>query len=98
MKGILEILLQKNPVEALTSTLLTNLAISEMQTNEGIALETIIRSLYTQVLDLEIPDYTKSFLVARLGDVEYRMSKGCDERMQLASIVGGFYESRTVTR
>ena len=91
MKGILEILLQKNPVEALTT-------ISEMQTNEGIALETIIRSLYTQVLDLEIPDYTKSFLVARLGDVEYRMSKGCDERMQLASIVGGFYESRTVTR
>jgi hypothetical protein len=55
-----------------------DLAISEIQSMEGICLETIIRSLYTQLIEIETNQYTKAFLVSRLGDIEYRLSKGCD--------------------
>jgi hypothetical protein len=65
-------------MEALTSTYSINSAISKIQTTEGICLETIIRSLYTQLIEIETDQYTKAFLVGRLGDVEYRLSKGCD--------------------
>jgi hypothetical protein len=39
----------------------------------------------------------KAFIVCRLGDIEYRLSIGCQENTALASLVGAFNEIRHVS-
>jgi len=36
----------------------------------------------------------KMFLVARLSEIEFRLSKGANEKAQIASVVGAFVEVR----
>jgi len=43
----------------------------------GIALETIVRELYQMILVRTMASEQKAFLVERLGDIEYRLSLGC---------------------
>lgn len=43
----------------------------------GIALETIVRELYQMILVRTMASEQKAFLVKRLGDIEYRLSLGC---------------------
>jgi replication factor C subunit 3/5 len=60
----------------------------------GIALETIVRELYQLILLRVMPNEQKTFIVNRLGDIEYRLSLGCQEKLCLASLVGAFVEIR----
>ena len=62
----------------------------------GIALETIVRELYQLILVRVMPNEQKVFLVNRLGDIEYRLSLGCQEKLCLASLVGAFVEIRHI--
>lgn len=64
---------------------------------QGIALETIIRSIYGMVLETMMTQQQTAFLVNRLGDIEYRLSIGCQESLALASLIGAFSEIRHVT-
>lgn len=43
-----------------------------------------------------MPSEQKGFLVTRLGDIEYRLSLGCQERTCLASLIGAFIEVRII--
>ena len=36
------------------------------------------------------------FLVCRLSEVEFRLAKGANEKVQIASIVGAFIEVRNI--
>lgn len=49
---------------------------SELKTR-GIALETILKFLYLMLLERRMPPEQLSFLVNRVGDIEYRLSIGC---------------------
>jgi hypothetical protein len=37
-----------------------------------------------------MPNEQKMFLVDRLGDIEYRLSLGCQDKVCLASLIGAF--------
>ena len=39
----------------------------------------------------------QTFLVSRLGDIEYRLSIGCQEKLALSSLVGAFVEIRFIS-
>ena len=56
----------------------------------GIALETILKSIYLQVIQSRMPVEQQTFLVNRLGDIEYRLSIGCQEKLALSSLIGAF--------
>lgn len=43
----------------------------------GISLETILKNIYLMVIERRMPGEQVSFLVNRLGDIEYRLSIGC---------------------
>ena len=49
-----------------------------MQVAFGIALQTIIKSIYYLMLQYDMESSQKSFIIERLGDIEYRISIGCD--------------------
>jgi hypothetical protein len=42
------------------------------------------------VIETRMPKEQQSFLVNRIGDIEYRLSIGCQEQLALASLVGAF--------
>jgi len=43
-----------------------------------------------------MPLEQQAFLVNRLGDIEYRLSIGCQESMALGSLIGAFTEIRYI--
>lgn len=53
------------------------LNISMSLKERGIALETILKNIYGRVLESRMPPEQQAFLVQRLGDIEYRLSIGC---------------------
>lgn len=56
----------------------------------GIALETILKSIYLMVIETRMPSEQQCFLINRLGDIEYRLSIGCQEHLALGSLIGAF--------
>jgi replication factor C subunit 3/5 len=56
----------------------------------GIALETILKNIYLLVIERRMPNEQLAFLLNRLGDIEYRLSIGCQEHLALASLIGAF--------
>lgn len=86
---IMDILLNES-IETAYQSIFTSLR--EM----GIALEAILKNIYMKVIERRIPSEQLAFLVNRLGDIEYRLSIGCQESMALGSLVGAFMEIRYV--
>lgn len=43
----------------------------------GIALETVLKSIYLMVIERRMASEQLAFLISRLGDIEYRLSIGC---------------------
>jgi len=39
----------------------------------------------------------KMFLICRLSEIEFRLSKGANEKAQIASVVGAFIEVRNIS-
>jgi hypothetical protein len=40
-------------------------------------------------------DEMKIYLVSRMAEIEYRLAQGCNEKPQVASMVGSFLEIRS---
>ena len=51
--------------------------------------------LHKQVIQTKFPDVMKIYLVSRMADIEYRLAQGCNEKVQVSSMVGAFIEVRT---
>ncbi len=50
----------------------------------------IIKQIQKEIWDLEIEDEKKIKLIDKCGDVEFRMVEGCDEFLQLESLLANF--------
>lgn len=68
---------------------------SDVKYKKGLTLEDLVRDLHKAVMKAEIPEKRKIFVVLRLGEIEQRVAVGCNENIQVASIVGAFIEIRT---
>ncbi|KAI8617718.1 putative RFC3-DNA replication factor C, 40 kDa subunit [Chytriomyces sp. MP71] len=64
--------------------------IKALKTDKGLALSDIIGELHTTLSGIELPPKVRSFLLIKLADVEYNLSAGCSEKIQLTSLIGAF--------
>jgi len=56
----------------------------------------ILKELCLKLMYTEIPNNMKGFLLKRMGDIEYRRSLNCSEKLMLGSLVGAFVEARSI--
>ena len=80
----------------LTKVIASNLAINDIRKNKGISLSSLMKDLTDTLLGISTPGNMKGNLFKRMSDIEFRLSIGCSEEKQLASMVGGFVESRAI--
>ncbi|MFX1448495.1 MAG: hypothetical protein ACFFCG_10220, partial [Promethearchaeota archaeon] len=57
-------------------------------TIENLDSRNIIRQILEQIVDLNIQSNDYSNLIAFIGDVDYRISQGADEKIQLIALIG----------
>lgn len=57
---------------------------------QGLSGEDIIGQIYRAMLDMSIPDRLKVDLVDRIGEVDFRMAEGANERIQLEALIAHF--------
>jgi len=68
--------------------------ISEMKLRKGYALQDIITDVHSYVHRLDLPGHIKIYVLDKLADIEYRLSFGTNEKLQLGSLLAAFYVVR----
>ncbi len=56
----------------------------------GLAAEDLLREIYRAVYDLSVPDELKVGMVDRIGDADFRLIQGSNDRIQLESLLSSF--------
>jgi replication factor C small subunit len=64
--------------------------LDELLVSYGLSGEDIIRQIHRTVFDLPIPDPIKVRLVDRIGEAEFRMVEGSNERIQIEALLAHF--------
>uniref|UniRef100_A0A2P2KJR1 Replication factor C / DNA polymerase III gamma-tau subunit n=3 Tax=Magnoliopsida TaxID=3398 RepID=A0A2P2KJR1_RHIMU len=68
---------------------------SEIKTRKGLALVDIIREVTMFVFKIKMPPDVRVQLINDLADVEYRLSFGCNDKLQLGSLISSFTRARS---
>lgn len=58
--------------------------------DQGLSGEDVVRQIHRTVLEVAIDDHLKVKLVDRLGEAEYRLVMGSNERVQLEAMLANF--------
>ncbi|KAL8167225.1 hypothetical protein V2J09_008724 [Rumex salicifolius] len=69
--------------------------ISEMKTRKGLALVDITREVTMFVFRIKMPADVRAKLVNDLADIEYRLTFGCNDKLQLGSLIATFTSARS---
>jgi replication factor C small subunit len=56
----------------------------------GLSGEDIIRQIHHEIFNINIPDITRVELVDRVGETEFRLVEGSNERIQLEALIAHF--------
>ncbi|KAJ1882441.1 Subunit of heteropentameric Replication factor C (RF-C), partial [Kickxella alabastrina] len=64
--------------------------IAALKVDKGLALQDIISELAPYVNVIDFPASTRVYLLEQLADIEYHMSVGSTEKIQLSALVGAF--------
>ncbi|KAJ2160692.1 Subunit of heteropentameric Replication factor C (RF-C) [Coemansia sp. RSA 552] len=64
--------------------------INALKRDKGLALQDIVTELTSYVNTIDFPAATRVHLLEQLGQVEYHMSVGASEKIQLSALVGAF--------
>jgi len=65
-----------------------------LQTDKGLALQDILRDVHVYLSHMQLNDDTLIELYSRLADIEYRLTKGASDKIQLAAMVAAFQIAR----
>lgn len=68
--------------------------ISEIKTRKGLALVDIVREVTMFVFKIRMPSGVRVGLINDLADIEYRLSFGCSDKLQLGSLIATFTRAR----
>ncbi|KAH7834949.1 hypothetical protein Vadar_021305 [Vaccinium darrowii] len=68
--------------------------ISEMKTRKGLALVDIVREVTMFVFKIKMPPDVRVQLINDLADIEYRLTFGCNDKLQLGSLIATFTQAR----
>ena len=63
-------------------------------TENGYALCDIVTCLSLKVASIELPAEVRALLLDRMSTIEYRLSHGVNEKIQVGSLVGAFILAR----
>ncbi|CAH8356210.1 unnamed protein product [Eruca vesicaria subsp. sativa] len=69
--------------------------ISEMKTRKGLAIVDIVREVTMFVFKIKMPSGVRVQLINDLADIEYRLSFGCNDKLQLGAIISTFTHARS---
>ncbi|KAF9423040.1 hypothetical protein BGZ94_008425 [Podila epigama] len=64
--------------------------ISLLKTMNGMALQDILTEVYNYLEVIDMPTNSRVYILDKLADVEYKLSTGASEKMQLTSLIGSF--------
>jgi replication factor C subunit 3/5 len=70
--------------------------INELRRNKGVSLVSLLKDISEILININSPGNMKGNIYKRMAEIEYRLSIGCSEEKQLASLIGAFVESRCV--
>lgn len=68
--------------------------ISHLQTEQGLALVDIVTHIHPLVMSVDFPSPVHMYILSELSDVEYRLSSGTNEKIQLAGLISIFMIAR----
>lgn len=66
----------------------------KLKLDKGLALEDILKQVHLMVQRLQLPPRVICQLVAKMADIEYRLSQGCTEKMQVSALIAAFRLAR----
>ncbi|KAA8538435.1 hypothetical protein F0562_028019 [Nyssa sinensis] len=69
--------------------------ISEIKTRKGLALVDIVREVTMFVFKIKMLPDVRVQLINDLADIEYRLSFGCNDKLQLGSLIATFTRARS---
>ncbi|KAK5786255.1 hypothetical protein PVK06_040888 [Gossypium arboreum] len=67
----------------------------ETKTRKGLALIDIVREVTMFVFKIKMPSDVRVQLINNLADIEYRLSFGCNDKLQLGSFIAIFTKARS---
>uniref|UniRef100_A0A1B6LAT8 Activator 1 subunit 5 n=2 Tax=Graphocephala atropunctata TaxID=36148 RepID=A0A1B6LAT8_9HEMI len=69
--------------------------IQNLKVVKGIALQDILSEVHLFLHRVELPSEVLTELLIKLADIEYRLTSGTPENLQLSALVGAFHLART---
>ncbi|KAF6167418.1 hypothetical protein GIB67_013293 [Kingdonia uniflora] len=69
--------------------------ISEMKMRKGLAMVDIVREVMMFIFKIKMPSDIRVHLINDLADIEYRLSFGCNDKLQLGSLIASFTRARS---
>ncbi|KAM1022912.1 hypothetical protein ACFX2I_043779 [Malus domestica] len=69
--------------------------ISDMKARKGLALIDIVREVTMFVFKIMMPAEVRVKLISDLADIEYRLTFGCNDKLQLGSLIATFTKARS---
>jgi replication factor C subunit 3/5 len=78
------VLEEYNPIE-----MRITLAINALRLQKGLALQDILGAVYEALQDLELAPQSRVTILDLLATIEYRLSMGATERIQVSAMVAG---------
>ncbi|KAJ1380141.1 hypothetical protein SESBI_46273 [Sesbania bispinosa] len=69
--------------------------IYEIKTRKGLAVVDIVREVTMFVFKIKMPPAVRVQLMNDLADIEYRLSFGCNDKLQLGSVIASFTRARS---
>jgi len=69
--------------------------LDDLLLSKGLSGEDVVVQIHRAMLDLDMPDQEKARLIDRIGEIDFRMTEGANERIQLEALLAYFALSRT---
>lgn len=68
---------------------------SDIKTRKGLAVVDIVREVTMFVLRITMPPSVRVQLINDMADIEYRLSFGCNDKLQLGALIAAFTRARS---
>ena len=71
--------------------------LDDLLLSKGLSGQDVVVQIHRAMLDLDIPDKDKVRLIDRIGEIDFRMTEGANERIQLEALLAYFALSKSNT-
>jgi replication factor C small subunit len=65
-------------------------SLDDLLLSKGLSGQDVVVQIHRAMLDLDIPDKDKVRLIDRIGEIDFRMTEGANERIQLEALLAYF--------